>query len=89
MRGPPRSAGIVDDLDPARIHVVMTLRPLARILRLAWQQNVQTGETVAYDAWLQELFNRPDDAPDMPLWLSHRHDRADRPAGPRSSASSG
>ena len=66
---------IVEDLDPARIHVVMTLRPLARMLASRWQQNVQTGETIAYDAWLQELFNRPDDAPDMPVWLRHRHDR--------------
>ena len=72
---PPAIRRIVEDLDPARIHVVMTLRPLARMLASRWQQNVQTGETIAYDAWLQELFNRPDDAPDMPVWLRHRHDR--------------
>jgi hypothetical protein len=72
---PPAIRRIVEDLDPERIHVVMTLRPLARMLASRWQQNVQTGETIAYDAWLEELFNRPDDAPDMPMWLRHRHDR--------------
>ena len=50
---------IVDDLDPARVHVVVTLRPLARMLASRWQQNVQTGETIAFDAWLDDAVQPP------------------------------
>ena len=35
---------IADDLDAARLHIAVTLRPLARIIPSMWQQNVQAGQ---------------------------------------------
>ena len=66
---------LVDDLDPARVHVAVTLRPLARMLASQWQQNVQAGGTASFDAWLDALFNRPDGGRATKLWHRHRHDR--------------
>ena len=66
---------IVDDLDPERVHIAVTLRPLARMLSSRWQQTIQVGETIGYEAWLDDLFNRPADAPEAGMWLRHRHDR--------------
>ena len=48
---------IVDDLDPSRVHIVVTLRPLARIIPSQWQQFVQGGTPTAFDAWLRTTFD--------------------------------
>ena len=48
----PQIRRVVDDLDPARVHVVVTLRPLASILPSSWQQSVQTGNDTPYREWL-------------------------------------
>ena len=67
---------IADDLDPGRVQVVVTLRPLARILASQWQQNVQTGQTASYEAWLHELFDpRAEGERQAGWWHRHRHDR--------------
>ncbi len=65
---------VVDDLDANRIHVVVTLRPLGRILGSQWQQTVQAGSTTAFEAWLDHLFKQPPDQA-ASLWYRHRHDR--------------
>ena len=55
--------------------MVVTLRPLGRILPSQWQQNVQAGMTQAYDAWLGQVFgDRPGRARDA-FWQLHRHDQ--------------
>jgi hypothetical protein len=66
---------LVDDLDPARVRVAVTLRPIARILASQWQQTVQAGRTTSFDAWLDALFNRPDGKRRAAIWHRHRHDR--------------
>ena len=66
---------LVDDLDPARVRVAVTLRPLARILASQWQQTVQAGRTTSFDAWLDALFNRPEGKRGAAIWHRHRHDR--------------
>jgi hypothetical protein len=63
------------DLDPARIHVVATLRPLGRILPSQWQQYVQNGLTLGYDAWLHSVFDTPERPATPSFWHRHRHDR--------------
>jgi hypothetical protein len=64
---------IVDDLDAARVHVVVTVRPLAGILPSQWQQYVQAGTTMAYEPWLRGvLAESPDVTPTF--WRRHRHD---------------
>jgi hypothetical protein len=72
----PEATGlIVRDLDPTRLHVVVTLRPLANILPSQWQQFVQNGLTLPYEDWLEAIFGgaRPDVTPSF--WHRHRHDQ--------------
>ncbi len=66
---------VVDDLDPARVHVAVTLRPLSRLLASQWQQYVRTGLTVPYDRWLDGIFNKPEGVVTPSFWRRHRHDR--------------
>jgi hypothetical protein len=65
---------IARDLDGQRLHVVVTLRPLGRILPSQWQQNVQAGMIQTYEEWLGQVFGeRPGKARDA-FWQLHRHD---------------
>ncbi len=65
---------IVEDLGGARAHVVVTLRPLARILSSQWQQFVQSGQRMAFDDWLDAVFNDPSRITPT-FWRRHRHDQ--------------
>jgi hypothetical protein len=65
---------VVADLVPARVHVVVTLRPLTRILASQWQQAVKGGLRVSFDGWLREIFDG-DGAAAARFWRRHRHDR--------------
>lgn len=71
----PAIERLVADIDPTRIHVAVTLRPLGRILASQWQQSIQASSTTSFDDWLADLFKRPDGATESPLWHRHRHDR--------------
>jgi hypothetical protein len=73
--GPDAIRKIVADLDPARVHVAVTLRPLAKILPSQWQQFVQAGLRESYDQWLHTMFDAPAGAPTPTFWLRHRHDQ--------------
>jgi hypothetical protein len=70
----------VDELGGERVHVVVTLRPLAKILPSAWQQYVRNGVRKPYGVWLDGLLNRPPYVwPSPSFWLRHRHaDLVDR-----------
>jgi hypothetical protein len=70
----PAIRRIVDDLDPGRVHVVVTLRPLVRILSSQWQQAVQNGLRQPFESWLVEIFDEPGSAHAKSFWLRHRHD---------------
>lgn len=65
---------IVDDLGREHLHVVVTLRPLARILASQWQQYVQSFMRLSYDAWLDGVLNQPRDRVTPTFWRRHRHD---------------
>jgi hypothetical protein len=65
---------IVNDLDPARVHIVVTLRPLARILASQWQQFVQAGTQTAFDDWLVAMFDSPGAGQGPLFWRRHHHD---------------
>ncbi|HUG29251.1 MAG TPA: hypothetical protein VMQ65_01885 [Candidatus Limnocylindria bacterium] len=62
---------IVDDLDPNRIHVVVTLRSLVRVMPSMWQQNVQMGMVMPFEEWVRWVL----DNPTRPFWKLERHDR--------------
>jgi hypothetical protein len=66
---------IVHDLDPARLQVAVTLRPLARIVPSQYQQWVQNGMRKSFDRWLARTFDRPPGARTPLFWWRHRHDR--------------
>ena len=71
----PQIRRIVDDLDPGRVHVVLTLRPLARILPSSWQQSIQTGSDSRYADWLATQLASDAAGGPRSFWYRHRHDR--------------
>jgi hypothetical protein len=65
---------IRDDLGSSRMHVVVTLRPLARVLPSNYQQIVQAGGSDTFEAFLVRLFRpAPGQAPHG-FWYLQRHD---------------
>ncbi|MER7685915.1 hypothetical protein [Streptomyces sp. NPDC097610] len=75
-------ARIVDDLgrgqgrDQSRVHVLVTLRPLAKIMPSQWQQYVQNGLRMGYEDWLEHMLRKaPYEKPNPSFWRRHRHDR--------------
>ncbi|MEW2254951.1 hypothetical protein [Streptomyces sp. NPDC047869] len=70
------AARIVEQLGGDRVHVLVTLRPLARIMPSQWQQYVQNGLRMGYEDWLEHMLRRPPyDEPNPSFWRRHRHDR--------------
>jgi len=71
---PEAIARVVADLDPARVHVVATLRPLARIIPSQWQQYVQNRLTMPFEDWLDAILHQPRGTVTPTFWQRHRHD---------------
>ncbi|GAA2757794.1 hypothetical protein GCM10009872_31540 [Actinopolymorpha rutila] len=73
---PDAIARIVEDLGGERVHVVVTLRPLVKILPSQWQQYVQNGQRTTYENWLHHMLRVPPyEQPNPSFWRRHRHDR--------------
>lgn len=75
-----RIRGILDDLGVDRTQVVVTLRPVVRILASQWQQYMQNrpavnyDDTLDYEGWLDAILNHPDAQRVTPsFWNRHRH----------------
>ncbi|MFJ7073257.1 hypothetical protein [Streptomyces sp. NPDC098781] len=67
---------IVGQLGGERVQVLVTLRPLARIMPSQWQQYVQNGLRMGYQDWLTHMLRKPPyDKPNPSFWRRHRHDR--------------
>ena len=62
---------IVDELGGG-LQVVLTLRPLGRILPSQWQQYVKSGLSLSYEGWLEGILNTPDKTTPL-FWRRHRH----------------
>lgn len=59
-----------------RVHVVVTLRPLVKVLPSAYQQLVRKGLRASYETWLSQTLGRPTETSDKgTFWQRHRHDR--------------
>lgn len=67
------AAEIVRDLGGDRVHVVVTLRSLARIMPSQWQQYVQNGMRRRYDEWLERILADPPLEPRPRFWFRHAH----------------
>jgi hypothetical protein len=65
---------IIGDLGDARVHVVVTLRSLTRILPSQWQQYLQNGFHFRYLEWLEGILSEPPCTPTPGFWRRHRHD---------------
>lgn len=54
---PPEAVqGIVQDLGADRVHVLMVVRPLDKLLPSSWQQRVKSArETLTFEDWLHEV----------------------------------
>ncbi|MEU6590972.1 hypothetical protein ABZ923_17425 [Streptomyces sp. NPDC046881] len=69
-------ARIVEQLGGDRVHVLVTLRPLVRIMPSQWQQYVQNGLRMGYADWLEHMLRKPPyEKPNPSFWQRHRHDR--------------
>lgn len=66
---------VIRDLGGTAVHVVITLRPLIKILPSTWQQRVRIDDTVVpYEDWLTRMLcERPDDAGMRSVWRRHQH----------------
>lgn len=54
--GPRAIRTLVDDLGPDRVHVLIVVRRLDKILPSAWQERIKSwNETLAYEDWLREV----------------------------------
>lgn len=71
---PDDVARIVDDLGRDRVHVVVTLRPLLKIVPSQWQQYVQSGMRRSFNSWLHEMFVAETSTVTPTFWRRHRHD---------------
>jgi hypothetical protein len=66
---PDRVRAIVGDLGRDRVHVLMVIRPLEKLLPSAWQQRVKSArETLTVDEWLHEVLERPDGPKGRIFW---------------------
>lgn len=72
---PPKTGKILDAFGRDRVHVVITLRPIDRILPSQWQQSVQGGLTTPYERWLEGVFSTADTRPAHAamIWRRHAH----------------
>ncbi|MET7654731.1 MULTISPECIES: hypothetical protein [unclassified Streptomyces] len=67
---------IVEQLGGDRVHVLVTLRPLVRIMPSQWQQYVQNGLRMGYEEWLEHMLRKaPYEEPNPGFRRRHRHDR--------------
>ncbi len=66
---------MVDELGGSRVHILVTLRPLVKIMPSAWQQYVRNGQVAPYDVWLEGMLrNPPFEKPTPSFWRRHHHD---------------
>lgn len=66
---------IADDISPDTIQILVTLRPIAKMLSSLWQQRLQVGGQLSFTRWLEGHLGREGAVPDRHLWHRHRHDR--------------
>ena len=65
---------VIEELDPARVQIVITIRPLSRIFSSQWQQFVRNQNTTPFDEFLKKHLDDPQPADPPVFWRRHRHD---------------
>ena len=69
------AGSIVAELGSEHLQIVVTIRPIAKLLSSLWQQRLQTGSTLTFTRWLETHLGREGEIPDKRIWARHRHDR--------------
>jgi len=65
---------IIDDLGRERVRVVVTLRPLEKLLPSNWQQYIKSGYRVTYPEWLTDVLESREKRPITPsFWIRNNH----------------
>jgi hypothetical protein len=65
---------VVRELGGPRVHVVVTLRPLVKIMSSQWQQYVKYQSTASYESWLETMLKRsPAGRATTTFWHRHSH----------------
>lgn len=71
---PERIPALLDRFERP-VHVVITLRPIVRILASQWQQYMQNRMTYSFEEWLHAILDKPLPGKVTPsFWRRHRHD---------------
>ena len=67
---------IIRELGKDRLRVLITLRPLEKVIASQWQQYVQAGSvTMSLDEWLRGVFDNNHNVEKVQdFWERHRHD---------------
>ncbi|MEQ7124635.1 hypothetical protein ABN034_08925 [Actinopolymorpha sp. B11F2] len=72
---PELARKVVDALGGERVHILVTLRPLTKLLPSSWQQYVRNGQRASYDEWLDGMLNKPPyKRPTPSFWKRHHHE---------------
>jgi hypothetical protein len=69
------AARVVDGLGGSNVNIVVTLRPLEKLMPSTWQQYLKSGATHRYDKWLRDVCIGPSN-PDpitRSFWLRNDH----------------
>jgi len=68
---------VIQELGANKTRVLITLRPLEKILSSQWQQYIQFGAvTRTFEEWLEEVFAaKPPNRQIEEFWIRHRHDQ--------------
>ncbi len=66
---------VTEALGGPRVHVLVTLRPLAKIMPSQWQQYIRNGRSMTYESWLDGMLRKPPyDKPTPSFWRRHHHE---------------
>jgi hypothetical protein len=66
---------VVAGLGSDRLHILITARPLAKLLPSAWQQYARNGLAMPYEKWLDAMLRKaPYERPTPSFWVRHRHE---------------
>lgn len=71
---PEHVSRLVADLGPDRVHVLMVVRRLDKLMPSAWQQRVKSSnEALSYDGWLRMVLADPppNAGPGHTFWFNH------------------
>jgi hypothetical protein len=73
---PETARRAVRELGGPRVHVVVTLRPLVKVMPSQWQTYVRNGSTTSsYDDWLEGMLKRaPYKQPTPSFWKRNHHE---------------